>query len=230
MRDKGWHLPEATHCILNFLPSPCKAPSTPTTLAHDFELVFFGRLEERKGVRVFCEALAQLPRARYAGLRVTFLGSEAGFRAEDIRVMLQHPMEAGLHVTFLTSLDSQGALEYLRGGQRLAVMPSLRENSPCTVAECLEHSIPFIASSEGGGKELVREEDRAVAFCPPDASALASKLDALLRAGTAPLVQPAYTRAALSGQWQELLQTQAACVQQVIESTGVVYNGERPRL
>ena len=60
-------------------------------------------------------------------------------------------------------------------------MPALRENSPCAASECPGYSGPFIASSEGGGKELAREEDRAAASCPADALVPTSRLAALLR-------------------------------------------------
>lgn len=210
MRDKGWHLPEATHCIPNFIPSPEKQLPEIATQTGNLEIVFFGRLEERKGVRVFCEALTHLPHALYAGLRVTFLGKEAGFRPEDMRAMLRRPLEAGLRLTFLADYGPQEALAYLRAGHRLAVMPSLRENSPCTVAECLEAGIPFLASSVGGGRELAHAGDRAMSFCAPEAPVLAERLRDVLQGGSLPKARPAYTREELGALWQELLRDQTA--------------------
>jgi len=46
-------------------------------------------------------------------------------------------------------------------------MPSLEDNSPSTVYECLESGIPFLASDAGGTTELIAPEDRdRVLFAP----------------------------------------------------------------
>ena len=45
----------------------------------------------------------------------------------------------------ISRLDSAEALEYLRGADRLAVMPSRIENSPYTIYECSQLGIPFLA-------------------------------------------------------------------------------------
>jgi hypothetical protein len=65
-------------------------------------------------------------------------------------------------------------------------MPSLLENSPYAVAECLEHGVPFLAADVGGTPELVAEEDRARVLHPPTAEAFATALADALRHGLAP--------------------------------------------
>ncbi|WP_241159729.1 glycosyltransferase family 4 protein [Desulfovibrio sp. ZJ200] len=211
MRERGWTLPRDTRCIPNFTALPGSVPPRPDGAGQDgtVELVFFGRLEERKGVRVFCEALALLSPELLSGRRVTFLGKEAGFRAADVRAMLARQTAAGLQLALLTGLGPDEARRYLCAGRRLAVMPSLRENSPCVVAECLESGIPFLASSVGGGRELAREEDRNNVFCVPETTALAERLRRALQDGNLPAGRPAHTRETLFAQWQELLREQA---------------------
>jgi Glycosyl transferase family 2 len=59
-------------------------------------------------------------------------------------------------------------------------MPSLLDNSPNTVSECIEHGIPFVATSTGGIAELVAEDDRPRVLCAPNASALAAALQSAL--------------------------------------------------
>lgn len=210
MREHGWTLPRDTRCIPNFTALPGSVPPRPNGAGQDgtVELVFFGRLEERKGVRVFCEALSLLPPELLSGRRVTFLGKEAGFRAADVRAMLARQTAAGLQLTLLTDLGPGEARRYLCAGHRLAVMPSLQENSPCVVAECLESGIPFLASSVGGGRELAREEDREHMFCAPKATILAERLRRALGDGNMPTGRPAHTRETLFAQWQELLREQ----------------------
>ena len=46
-------------------------------------------------------------------------------------------------------------------------MPSLQENSPNTVYECLEQGIPFIASNVGGVPELIAPDDHARVLFEP---------------------------------------------------------------
>ncbi len=106
-RDKGRRLPEDTHCIPNFTGTPVVALPPPSAGGTEF---FFGCLEERKGARVFCEALTQLPPEVYTRLRVAFLGKEAGYRVEDVRTLLRGPIEAGLAV-FFGGLRLTGSIE-----------------------------------------------------------------------------------------------------------------------
>ena len=42
---------------------------------------------------------------------------------------------------------------------RVAILPSLMDNSPYTVMECLVTAIPFLASKVGGVTELIHPED-----------------------------------------------------------------------
>ena len=55
-------------------------------------------------------------------------------------------------------------------------MPSLLDNSPNTVAECIQHSIPFVSTNVGGVPELIAEVDRARVLVEPTARALAERL------------------------------------------------------
>lgn len=126
------------------------------------ELVFFGRLEERKGLRVFCNAV-HLLRDELAerGVTVTFLGKPercAGVPSADY--IRRRAAEWRFPVKMLTDLGQPEALQYLRGGGKLAVMPSPFDNSPCTVYETLAWGIPFLAARTGGIPELVDGVDR----------------------------------------------------------------------
>lgn len=185
VRDEGWRLPRRALCIPNLV-SPAGGTNTgainedPGRVAIN-ELVFFGRLEERKGIRVFCDALSLLPSELIADTAVTFLGSPCGFNENAIREILPeflfHPSR---RVRFLSDLNAAEARKYLSETGRLAIMPSLEDNSPCVVHECLEDGIPFLASSSGGGSELIFSEDRDEATFVPDKRHLSRALTKLL--------------------------------------------------
>lgn len=77
MRADGWHLPSTARWLPTYSP-PVKSfklqPSDP------YHLVFFGRLETRKGLELFATALTLLAKKESAAqqlLRITFLGKVA---------------------------------------------------------------------------------------------------------------------------------------------------------
>ncbi|WP_207461057.1 glycosyltransferase family 4 protein [Azospirillum sp. SYSU D00513] len=188
VRASGWALPGRTEVRQNILPhassqTSATPPSGMTRAVR--ELVFFGRLETRKGVTLFCDALDQLRgMGEFPELRITFLGGSAPVEGEDGAAYVRRRASAWpWAVTLETGLPSSGALAYLRGEGRLAVIPSRIENSPCTVAECLIHALPFVASRVGGTEELVAEEDLPKVLFEPDAGALAEQLAGILREG-----------------------------------------------
>lgn len=210
MRERGWHLPERSAVIPNFASGwGCPPPRRAGGGGLPGELVFFGRLEERKGLRVFCEALHAVPASLLAGRQVTFLGREGGYTTAQVAAWLAPLVREGLRLAFHTGMNAGEARAYLCGGNRLAVMPSLRENSPCVVSECLESGIPFLASSRGGGPELARPEDLE-AFVAPEAAALAARLCRILAEGLPPAARPRHCGAELLRLWQTLLEEMTA--------------------
>ena len=77
---------------------------------------------------------------------------------------------------FLTTLDRDAALAYLQPPHRLALLPSLADNSPSTVLECIAYGIRFVTSNVGGIPELVHPDDRAQVIVSPLAKSFARDL------------------------------------------------------
>lgn len=184
--ESGWTLPTRADVRQNVQPSPADpipfASDTPRLVR---ELVFFGRLETRKGVGLFCDALDRLAtQGEFPNLQITFLGGSAPVDGEDGATYVRR-RAAGWPwpVAFRHGLSSPEALAYLAGDGRLAVMPSRIENSPCVVAECLIRGLPFLASRVGGTAELIVDEDAAAVLFAPNADALADRLAHVLRIG-----------------------------------------------
>jgi hypothetical protein len=112
-------------------------------------------------------------------------------------------------VTFETELDQPGALARLKQAGTLVVMPSLQENSPNTVYECLEHGIPFIASNVGGVPELIAPEDHARVLFEPTVEGLTDALQRVLETrAVPPPAQPAFDASISSERWAEVLSLQ----------------------
>ncbi len=184
--EQGWNLPTETHHAFNNLPEerkskmaqPGKAASSRRRPAVK-ELVFFGRIEQRKGIYLFIDAINELLDRRSDSLddiRITFLGkfnptsisrSTFGLRLKKWPMPWQ----------CIERYDADQALDYLSEPGRLAIIPSLMDNSPCTVVECLERGIDFVATAVGGIPELVKEKGQ---LPPPQAHPLADAIHARL--------------------------------------------------
>ena len=208
VRQEGWRLPGEVACHPNLLPRGFDARQAPMPAARDpravEELVFFGRLEERKGLDLFCGAVARLARTGPLPARVTFLGKVgemAGAGALDWLVRRTEGWSVPWQVR--NDLDVQGARDYLAQPGRLAVIASRVENSPYTVLECIAAGTPFLAADVGGVAELVREADRPTCLFPRGEAALAERMAAALRDGAA-AVRPAIGPAENIGLWRAM--------------------------
>ena len=197
------------------------------------ELVFFGRLEERKGVRTFAEALGRLGPELLSGLVVTFLGRPAHFTADATRGLIDARVQGVAEVRFVDDLDQPDARQYLRQPGRLAVMPSHVDNSPNVVYECIEDRIPFLASHAGGTAELVLPDDRHATMFAPSGKALAEILRPLLVERRLPKpARPAFDGVSSLAAWERVFSTPCA-VTRITETPRVsivIPTHERPAL
>jgi glycosyltransferase involved in cell wall biosynthesis/GT2 family glycosyltransferase len=205
MTEFGYALPEGSRVQPTVLvPSfdrpldPYPAPAPRAGARAVGEIVYFARLEARKGLATFCAAVRLLERrGALGGTAVTLLGK--GTRRTSAFVA-----EQGLDARVIDGLDSEQAVAYLRGDGRLACMPSVMENSPLTVYECLLHGIPFVASDAGGGPELVHPDDRAaVIFERERPTALADRLAEAIADGVRP-ARPAFGFDEVRSRWAHL--------------------------
>jgi glycosyltransferase involved in cell wall biosynthesis len=149
-RQNGWKVrPDAR--VVTY---PFSEPQfLPTGASGPMEVVFFGRLETRKGLEVFLKAAANLDPA----VPITFLGRVNALADGRPATELIREKLRGRRYTLRTNCNREQALSYLSQGNRLAVIASLADNSPFTVIECCTNKIPFIASGIGGIPELVRD-------------------------------------------------------------------------
>ncbi|MEK0085643.1 glycosyltransferase [Benzoatithermus flavus] len=203
IREQGWTLPERTLVLPNvMLDRPLARPAgggAPVS-----ELVFFGRLEERKGLALFCDAVDRLVPVLQRPLTITFLGKPGDIRGERGDAYAAKRAAAWpFPCRTIPDKDRDGALAYLAAPGRLAVMPSLVENSPYTVLECLTARIPFLAAGVGGIPELIAPEDRDRACFVPQPQLLADKLAQALAAPNLP-VRCAFDIEANHRAWLEL--------------------------
>jgi tetratricopeptide (TPR) repeat protein len=152
------------------------------------ELVYFGTLETRRGINLFCDALDAIPSSIAEKIKtVTFLGREAIVAGIPARAYVQKRAQRWpFPFQIIAAVNEIATMNYLRQKNRLAVIPSLFDNSPYKVLECLEAGIAFVASRVGGIPELIAPADVSKVCFAPDAGALCAILCAALTEGLRP--------------------------------------------
>jgi glycosyltransferase involved in cell wall biosynthesis len=181
---------------------------TGADLAAVRRLAYFGRLEERKGVRLFLDAIVS-PELERGDFEIHFVGKAATLSPADVGAFLDARapwLAARTH--FHDDLTSEQAQQFLIDQECLAVIPSLMDNSPCVIAECVKRRIPFIATRVGGIPELVDERDHARLLFEPTAEALARRLKALAGDDQPfPVARPGVEREAVERLWLTWLES-----------------------
>jgi GT2 family glycosyltransferase/glycosyltransferase involved in cell wall biosynthesis len=201
MDNRGWALPRPRAMPLHLGADDKDAPASTGTAIGSFDSIsFFGRLEERKGVRLFTQALltAELPDR----LQIHYLGREATCSASEIRSIIEQYRPALQNrIHFHTNYDAREAQNFLIENNSLAVIPSLTDNSPCVVSECIQRNIPFLATAVGGIPELIHPEDWDAVLCKAHPRALAAKLSSTVKHGLPRLTRPSISPSAIATEW-----------------------------
>ena len=206
MSNAGWKLPEDNSVIPYYLDSlellGVELPplSRRRTVSRPSHLVFFGRLEARKGIGIFLSALA-LKDLASLDFKVTFLGNPLN-TADKVRKQLEEsrPDLAG-KIEFKSNLTSDEAQAFLAGTDCIPVIPSLIDNSPCVIYESLKLGLPFIASNSGGTPELIHPDDRDRCLFAPTAESLAAKLNQVLTSEYWAASMPSYVSSEVAASW-----------------------------
>ena len=182
LRREGWTLPRRIivrpYLVLDS-PRTADAGADPSP-----ELAFFGRLETRKGLDVFCDALDRLAARGRRPAAVTFVGKAATVNGRPSLDYLRMRAERwNFPWRVQTGLDRDAAMAFLSEPNRVAVLPSRLDNLPYTVLECLASRIPFVASNIGGIPEMIRPQDWARVLFELTADSLASRLTEVIDHG-----------------------------------------------
>lgn len=211
MRGQRWRLPERSVVIPLLTRSGAMGEPPPKPVPADTgtpvsRIVFFGRLEERKGVRPLLSAVESLPPELLCRIELEFVGrATPAWTPERVEAILSDAARASLRgVVFETGLDQQEALARLARPGTVAIVPSIEDNSPNAVYECLERGIPLLASAAGGIGELIAPEDRARLLFEPTADGIAEALRRALADGVRP-ARPAFDAASSLARWGEVV-------------------------
>lgn len=200
LADQGVPLPKKTYLHKNCHPPIAPGPHAGIAPGALKRLVFFGRMDQRKGVDLFITAAKPFLR-RHPEIQVGFYGRFSRINGEHAAGYILHRLfDLPNSVQLQNRLDRNAALKALSQPGTLAVMPSRDENSPCVIVECQTAGIPFVATDVGGISELVLAEDREAVLVSANAKALTAKFEAIWRSGQ-PAIQPNRTAEEIAAVW-----------------------------
>jgi glycosyltransferase involved in cell wall biosynthesis len=152
-------------------------------------LVFFGRLETRKGLHLLGHALRAL---KHSGgplpRKISCLGKLAEVEGVPTEAYLRELNAELPEVQFAieTNFDYRQAVTYIHDCNGVVVIPSILDNYPLTVLESITNGFCFIASDAGGIPEMI---DPAAMF-PATVEGLRGKLAELPRMDFGSLSHP----------------------------------------
>lgn len=129
-------------------------------------LLFMGRLEPIKGVRVLLEASRLAP-----GAQVMLAGSV------EEPILSQIKAHGLKNVTYVGLKHGQELLDLVDHALAVVVPSVWYENQPFSILEAFAASKPVIASNLGGMSELVSHQERGLLVEPGNPAALAQALD-----------------------------------------------------
>jgi glycosyltransferase involved in cell wall biosynthesis len=192
----GWQFPGEVAALGLPMPEPEPAAAATPEIR---KIVYFGRVEERKGIRNFVAALQHLAKDLKPKPAIVLLGGvdhppllDSALR--DIR-------GAGFAVSHEASLDTEAAARYLRerAHETLCVVPSPSDNFPYAVIEAsLIPGLNLIACRGGGVPEILKDGRQ---LCDPWPRELAAKIAETLRAPLAPSELTRYDCRSANAQW-----------------------------
>ena len=127
MREAGYSMPARSFVWPNAFPAPCQTRAAVAERAARNgvpfeEVVFFGRLEPRKGLLLFVDAIDRLVRQDRAPACVTFLGKVSP-RIYGPGFIRSATRDWPMRVRTITDFASTEAVSYLSQPGRLAVIP-----------------------------------------------------------------------------------------------------------
>jgi len=170
------------------------------------KILFFGRLERRKGLDIFCEALSELASqdsSKYID-KVIFLGKDTvwdklGNWASDY--INKKSKSWPWHVEIVSHFDRDEAIEFLKNDDSVIVIPSRMDNSPFCVYECLLLNKMFVSSNVGGIPEIISEEYHKKCLFEPDSISLANKLKEVISQNSFDPPKPAFDFEKIRSKW-----------------------------
>jgi glycosyltransferase involved in cell wall biosynthesis len=151
------------------------AAPLPEALRGSDYLLYFGRLEQRKGVQILGEALPQVLRA-FPHMKVAFVGDDMAYQGGTMREAIRSMnAEYAERLVFLSRIP-QAQLFPIIQDARLVVLPSLWENLANACLEAMQLGRPVIGTRRCGFEEVIEDGVSGFLVEPGSVAELSQKM------------------------------------------------------
>ncbi len=166
----NWHKLKIIHC--GVVPQLYVRPDSRNDTQEKIGLIFIGRLDAVKGIRLLLEAFGTV-RKTHPNLHLTVVGDGA----ERLELeMLAGPFKEAVH---FAGYQSQDAIADLLAQSNIMVLPSFAEGVPVVLMEAMASGIPVISSLVAGIPELVEDGVSGFLVSPGDTETLVKRISEL---------------------------------------------------
>ena len=182
MQDDGrYNLSHGFSFVLQNTLYPLRPDVQDISLHKTTHFVFFARLEARKGLIVFCDALDIIAKARTIVPQIiTFIGPDVSLDGQLASAIIRSRQQAEqwpFKVIIEHEFNTEQSLKYIDDHDAITVLPTLGDNSPYALMEIIAYGLPMITTDAGGGKELFIDDPESSIIVPAnDAAALSEKM------------------------------------------------------
>jgi glycosyltransferase involved in cell wall biosynthesis len=147
----------------------------PDRLKNKEYLLYFGRLEERKGVRVLAHALPSVL-DRFPKLNMVFVGSDSAYQGASMREYIRQSSDRYTNrVMFIENLPHENLFPIVHSA-KMVILPSLWEAFGFVCVEALALGRPVIATSGSGFEEIIEDEISGYLVEPGNSDLLAENI------------------------------------------------------
>ncbi|HIK18854.1 MAG TPA: glycosyltransferase [Leptolyngbyaceae cyanobacterium M33_DOE_097] len=195
LSDYGWKTTHVKH-LPYFVPSLTLKSNKPSTtldktLLNKIPVVFFARLEERKGLCTFLEALKLLDSTITPRIHPIFIGKIIPLQSSQLQHLnsqeyINRELDNSFTYTLLPDLTSQEAIQAIADLHHPVVcLTSLQENFPNAALEVGQLPVSLVVSDTGGFREtldLLQRSDAVHWFRSGNAQSLAQALTQAIHA------------------------------------------------
>lgn len=147
----------------------------PDILKHKEFLLYFGRLEERKGVRVLARALLPVFE-RFPHIHVVFVGADLGYGGSSMKIYIKRTLTKYLGQLLLFDNLPQEKLFPIVNSAKMVILPSLWEAFGFVCVEAMALGRPIIATSGSGFEEIIENNISGYLIQPGNSELLADKI------------------------------------------------------
>lgn len=152
---------------------------------HKLTIIFFGRLEERKGLCTFVEALNRIDVTLQESIQVIFMGKVIPLQSFTLYSMnsssyIKRALSKIIQYSILSDLSSSEAINFIAAlNSPIVCLTSHQENFPNTSLEMGQLPVRLVVSDIGGFREtltLINRSDEVYWFESANSSSLAQEI------------------------------------------------------